>query len=90
MATPDLASAVVSSAEPWRWTCGKEKTVSDKTVKGAKYGTMYGWARIDHEAQVVEKCVRLGAVLLSPAAHQSALTSFATDHKERQTAGFAK
>jgi len=51
--------------------------VSDKAVKGANYGAMYGWARLDHEAQVVERCVKLGAVMLSPAAPQAMLTTFA-------------
>lgn len=57
-------------------------------VDGARRGDMFGWARINHEAQVVQQCVKLGAVLLSPSASQEHLTSFAHRPKADNKPGF--
>lgn len=62
--------------------------MSDSAVQGANYGAMYGWGRFDHEAQVSERCMKLGAVLLSPNARQQRLDELASSPRGNAPAGF--
>lgn len=50
----------------------------------------YGWARLSHEATVIDNCSRLGAVLLNPSVQQPYLSTPPTVNFNGRTTGFGR
>lgn len=64
--------------------------MAEDPVRASKRSEVYGWARLSHEATVIENCAKLGGVFLNPSVPQPYLSTPPTVNFNSRTTGFGR